>query len=152
MCKHIVSCFEEIQKPVQLFIKLRRQRSYPFWVESQLILRQEFEASTNSVFINTVEESVIDIVSYFDDLEPREGPHEEDQLASLENDEPEPVNIPEFNAKIRLLMNRFTTQANNGKLKYVENFMIMMAGVQTHLEEIEQLENHRTMPVIYMVS
>ncbi|KAI0995613.1 hypothetical protein K3495_g12567 [Podosphaera aphanis] len=144
MCKHIVSCFEEIQKPVQFFSKIRRQRSYPFWAESQLILRPEFEASTNSVFINTVEESVLDTISYLDDFELHEGPHEEAQLASLEDDEPVPVNIPEFNSKIQLLMNSFNTQADHGKFKYVENLVIMMADIPTHLEEIEQLENRRT--------
>lgn len=109
LCKHIVCCFEEIQKPVQFFSKIRRQRSDPFWVESQIILCPEFEASTNSVSINTVEGSGTDNISDFDDFEPREGPHEEDQLASLEDDEPEPPNISEFNTKIQLLMNRFNT-------------------------------------------
>ncbi|KAI0994371.1 hypothetical protein K3495_g13811 [Podosphaera aphanis] len=147
ICKHIVSCFVEIQKPVQLFSKIRRQRSYPFWVESQLNLSPEFEASTNSVFINTVEESVIAPISYFDDFEPRQGPQKKDQLASLEEDEPEPLNIPEFNTKIQLYWNRFNTQPDNGNFKYVEKFMIMMAGILTHFEEIEQLENCRGMPM-----
>ncbi|KAI0999046.1 hypothetical protein K3495_g9151 [Podosphaera aphanis] len=149
MCKHIVCCFEEIQKPVKFFSKIRRQRSYPFWVESQLILCPKFEASTNSVSINTVEEPVTDNISDFNEFEPREGPHEEDQLASLEDDEPEPPNIPEFNTKIQLLMNRFNTQADHENFKYVEKFVIMMAGILTHLEEIEKLENRRTMPMTW---
>ncbi|KAI0994308.1 hypothetical protein K3495_g13874 [Podosphaera aphanis] len=95
------------------------------------------------------EESGTDNISDFDEFKPREGPHEEDQLASLEDDEPEPPNIPEFNTKIQLLMNRFNTQADHGNFKYVEKFMIMMAGILTHLEEIEQLENRRTMPMTW---
>ncbi|KAI1004607.1 hypothetical protein K3495_g3608 [Podosphaera aphanis] len=46
-------------------------------------------------------------------------------------------------------MNRFNTQADHGNFKYVEKFMIMMAGVLTHLEEIEKLENRRTMPMTW---
>ncbi|KAI1005729.1 hypothetical protein K3495_g2487 [Podosphaera aphanis] len=45
-------------------------------------------------------------------------------------------------------MNRFITQADDGNFKYAENFTIMMAGILTHVEEIEQLENRRTMPMI----
>lgn len=51
ICKHIIHCYDPIAEFVKFFSRVRRQRSTPFWVDKQLVLRQEYkklEAATDS--------------------------------------------------------------------------------------------------------
>lgn len=43
ICKHIVHCYDPIADPVKFFSSVRRQRSSPFWVHQQLVLRPEYK-------------------------------------------------------------------------------------------------------------
>jgi len=41
-CKHIVRCYEPIADTLSFFETVRRQRTSPFWVDQQLVLRPEY--------------------------------------------------------------------------------------------------------------
>jgi hypothetical protein len=45
ICKHIIFFYEPISDPVRFFRNVRRQRSPPFWIDEQLILKPEHRPS-----------------------------------------------------------------------------------------------------------
>ena len=48
MCKHILHCYEPITDPIRFFGHVQRQRSYPFWVSDQLVLRPEYTTGSET--------------------------------------------------------------------------------------------------------
>ena len=110
ICKHIICCYKELEEPYDFFLTVRRQRSSPFWVQPQLILRPEFqlypelsteidEESSEELNENTTSDSESD-----------EGSFVEDTLVEKDEEPAETCDVPGFVTKMNRLMNHLTEQ------------------------------------------
>ncbi|KAI0994876.1 hypothetical protein K3495_g13305 [Podosphaera aphanis] len=140
ICKHIVYCFEDFQDPVKIFGRVQRRRSCPFWVETQLVLRPEILAVSNSVSTDLVEHSdfgAFELPQIF---------YDEDQLVSLEDEAPTMPNWQGAKEKIQWLIDKIDNQHAHGNMKFVAKSLEDVAGIIKLHDEIKELESSRTMP------
>lgn len=144
LCKHIVHCYKDIEEPNDFFRTVNRQRSSPFWVQPQLILRPEFqpysELSTN-VDEESGEELNEEIIS---DSESDDESIEDDSLVQIDEEPAEICDVPGFVSKMNRLMNHLTEQYSIGNIKFAERLIKQNASNMTLLEEIEQRNRRHT--------
>jgi hypothetical protein len=144
ICKHIVHCYGSITDPIKFFSGLRRQRSSPFWVDKQLVLRPEYKSFGTRTDLNVDS-----------DLESDVDPEalEEDRLVAMEDEmEDEPaleIDVGGFVSMMQSAMDIFHEQKAMGNMKFVETFIAANAMNQTLVEEIQKRKNQRTMPMTW---
>ena len=148
VCKHLIRCFEKPQDPVKFLGRIRRQRSCPFWIEEQLILRPEFGASGSSHTTSIFEETSMNRDSDSDNCEDSEGQNDE-PLAALDDEAPTTYDYPEFQSMMRRAMAIYDEQEARGNKRFVEQFIESNASNQTLVEEIQHRNNRHTMPLTW---
>ncbi|KAI0997049.1 hypothetical protein K3495_g11136 [Podosphaera aphanis] len=117
----------------------------PFWVDRQLVLRPEFQAS----FTNFSEENGEVSAFEFDSDETETVEDSEDAYLIAEDyDDDESEAISFANTKAMMLeANEICEQQNAlGNKKFVRHFCMKNASNQTSVEENRQSNNQRTMP------
>jgi MULE transposase domain len=67
LCKHIVSCFEDISYPWEFLRTVKRHRISPFWTDPQLVLLPEFQAAGSGPVGGSDSASNLDAVEQLQD-------------------------------------------------------------------------------------
>lgn len=143
LCKHIIYCYKDFEDPNKFFRTAQRQRTSPFWVHPQLILRPEYQPSTD-IIQNVGEESDVEITSDLESDGELEGTLEEDQLVEMDDEPVDTCDVPGFVTKMNRLLEHLTEQYSIGNIKFAERLIKQNASNLTLLEEIEQRKNRHT--------
>ena len=150
LCKHIICCFEKIEDPNEFFNTVRRRRSSPFWVQRQLILRQEFRTVYHSQ--NSLEDLASKSSSDFgsdgnSDLESGgESDEFEDQLVEMDDEPAASYDAHAFASKIHRLADLFVEQHAIGNTKFAEKLIRQNASNLNLLDEIDQRNRRHSQP------
>lgn len=145
LCKHIVHCFEDFEDSIKFFGYVRRQRTMPFWVDRQLVLRPEFQASFSNFSEDNGEVSAFEFDS--DDTETVEDSEDAYLIAEGDDDdESEAINFANTKAMMLEAIELCEQQNALGNTKFVRHFCMKNASNQTLVEEIRHINNQHTMP------
>ncbi|KAI0997183.1 hypothetical protein K3495_g11002 [Podosphaera aphanis] len=144
LCKHIIHCFEDFEDSIKFFGYVRRQRTMPFWVDRQLILRPEFQASFSNFSEDNGEVSAFEFDS--DETETVEDSEDAYLIAEDDdNDESEAINLANTKAMMLEAIEICEQQNALGNTKFERHFCMKNACNQTLVEEIRHINNQQTM-------
>jgi len=169
ICKHLVSCYEPIVDPIPFFRQVRRQRSPPFWVDEQLVLRPEFQPTENQdehMSADTqMSQSDSDEIPNFETVDDGSsdsgaegdtypGTIDEDQLLSDSGDDNDGADdesdsddeIAGFVSDAEKWLEIIKDQKAKGNHKFLKKVMTSTSGVQRLVQDVSSLERQRTMP------
>jgi hypothetical protein len=98
ICKHIIHCYDSIADPAKFFSKVRRQRSSPFWLDKQLVLREEYkELGISDLIANPVSDLESECHS---EIDPEA--LEEDRLVPMEDESAPGIDTESFTSMMQL--------------------------------------------------
>ncbi|KAI0996088.1 hypothetical protein K3495_g12092 [Podosphaera aphanis] len=141
--RHIVHCFEDFEDSIKFFGYVRRQRTMPFWVDRQLVLRPEFQASFSNSSEDNGEVSAFEFDS--DETETVED-SEDAYLIAEDDDDDEATNCANTKAMMLEAIEICEQQNALGNTKFVKHSCMKNASNQTLVEEIQHINNQHTMP------
>jgi hypothetical protein len=161
ICKHILFFYEPISDPVRFFREVRRQRSPPFWVDSQLVLKPEYASIQNATDQQPESASLDDDFDAEEDEEGSidpEGIDEDNLVSDSEGEVIEPsVNDPDESEddEIRMFVSNvgkyaeiINDQYAMGNRKFIKKVMTQAGskGMEALVEDYSTLEHQNTMP------
>ena len=161
ICKHILFFYEPISDPVRFFREVRRQRSPPFWVDSQLVLKPEYASIQNATDQQPESASLDDDFDAEEDEEGSIDPEgiDEDNLVSdsegevIEHsvndpDESEDDEIRKFVSNVGKYAEIINDQYAMGNRKFIKKVMTQAGskGMEALVEDYSTLEHQNTMP------
>ena len=143
LSKHIISCYEKVRDPTTFFARIHPQRISPFWTDSQLILRPEFQTLISPSV--QADESTSGKSSDSSDSEVSEDLSEEDP-SELEDESIPRNNYAQFRACMHRMIELCDQQEARGNTNFIRRVIESNVRNQTLVEEIERRINSRTMP------
>ena len=87
LCKHLVSCFDDISYPWEFLRTAKRHRTSPFWTDPQLVLLPEFQAAGSGPVVGSGSASNLDAVEQLQNCSSIAGP----SVSGAEADDPSRV-------------------------------------------------------------
>ena len=145
ICKHLVHCFEPVPRPLEFFQDIRRRRSSPYWVSSQLVLRSEFASSTEQASTE-VENSVSSSECSEMESDIEEAARHEDDLVDLSEAEDPDLGLEQFFSNNQRMLDLVREQHAKGNDKFVEKVVKANQSNKILVDEISQLRASRTIP------
>jgi hypothetical protein len=141
ICKRILQCYEPIQDSFEFFETVCRQRTSPFWIDNQLILRPEYKQSEAVEVLQEghevgegsqlgIDEMVTnDEVQEFDSETSSDSSEDsEDDLwtssdESVDESATTDIRMGEFRSIMQSAMDIFNEQGKKGNMKFIEKFI-----------------------------
>ena len=146
MCKHILHCYEPITDPIRFFGHVRRQRSCPFWVSDQLVLRPEY--TTGSEIYNGLrEEASKDMENTIDsELESDINSAIIEEGSLVDTDEDTYSELQASMSKVKFAVEIAQEQLEKGNSEFLKKFLDKNVSNILLAEELTIVRAQRTMP------
>ena len=144
ICKHVVSCYEDISDAARFFSEVRRQRKCPFWVDRQLVIRPQFKPRAKLLSSDTDADLGSDIDAQSDTE--RDAESEILNESSGENSESPENYADDVISMMRFLLENLEKQKEFGNTKFLEVFKANNTKNWELAAEIKQRERKKTMP------
>lgn len=144
LCKHIVPCFSDLQDPIRFFNSVQRQRSRPFWIHPQLVLRPQFMPSTTyfseSLVGETSQQMMLDVGTNNDS----DNLLEEDHLVNLDEDATETYDSLALASELRRLADLITEQHSIGNNRFAQSLSKQSVRLLSVLDDIDRDKRRHT--------
>ncbi len=144
ICKHVVSCYEDISDAARFFSEVRRQRKCHFWVDRQLVIRPQFKPRAKLLSSDTD----ADLGSDIDAESDSESDVESEILneSSDENSESPEDYADDVISTMRFLLETLEKQKEFGNTKFLEVFKANNTKNWEFAAEIKLRERKKIMP------
>lgn len=143
ICKHILSCYEDVQDPVSFFSRIRRQRHRPFWIEKQLVLRPQYLRLSTPVLRESDQDSGAE--SYTTEYGLRDMEEDSEEQGESEDETPKAA-ATRIKSTLDAVKDLVDEQAEIGNTKFLKKVEQANSKNRTLIDEIVHRKGQRTMP------